>query len=138
MLFVWADAQPVRADWHNNSKTKLLFHVLDAPYHDKQENQSMFASAVKSASEKGIRIIPVAASGLDVLGQYVMRSAALLTGGTYTFLTDDSGIGNSHELPAVGKFTVEYLSDLMVRLIKGYYTGTFEEPVFWKQSDSVA
>lgn len=130
--------EAVSADWHNNSKTKLLFHVLDAPYHDKQENQSTFASAVKSASEKGIRIIPVAASGLDVLGQYVMRSAALLTGGTYTFLTDDSGIGNSHELPAVGKFTVEYLSDLMVRLIKGYYTGTFEEPVFWKQSDSVA
>lgn len=127
----------VNADWDTNCKTRLLFHVLDAPYHDKQENQSKFAGAVKSAAEKGIRIIPVAASGLDTLGQYIMRSAALLTGGTYTFLTDDSGIGNSHELPEVGEFTVEYLSDLLVRLIKGYYTGTFEEPVHWKQSESV-
>ena len=130
-------SEAVAANWHTDSKTRLLFHVLDAPYHDTQENQSKFASAVKSASEKGIRIIPVAASGLDTLGQYIMRSAALLTGGTYTFLTDDSGIGDSHELPAVGKFTVEYLSDLMVRLIKGYYTGTFEEPIHWTQSESV-
>ncbi|MDE7440505.1 MAG: VWA domain-containing protein [Clostridia bacterium] len=130
--------EAVAADWNTNSKTRLLFHVLDAPYHDLQENQSNFANAVNTAAQKGIRIIPVAASGLDTLGQYIMRSAALLTGGTYTFLTDDSGIGNSHEIPAVGEYTVEYLSDLMVRLIKGYYTGTFDEPIHWAQSDSVA
>ena len=129
--------EAVEAKWNENSKTKLLFHVLDAPYHDEQANQSVFANAVIKAAQKGIRIIPVAASGLDTLGQYIMRSAALLTGGTYTFLTDDSGIGNHHELPAVGEFTVEYLSDLMVRLIKGYYTGVFEEPVLWSQSESV-
>ena len=129
--------EAVEMKWHENSKTKLLFQVLDAPYHDEQENQSTFANAVLTAAEKGIRIIPVAASGLDTLGQYTMRSAALLTGGTYTFLTDDSGIGFSHEVPAVGEFTVEYLSDLMVRLIKGYYTGTFEEPISWTQSESV-
>ena len=130
-------AEAVEMNWKTNAKTKLLFHVLDAPYHDKQENQSVFANAVKSAAQNGIRIIPVAASGLDTLGQYIMRSSALLTGGTYTFLTDDSGIGNHHELPVVGEFTVEYLSDLMVRLIKGYYTGTFEEPVHWSKSESV-
>ena len=129
--------EAVNANWNANSKTKLIFHVLDAPYHDTQDHQSVFANAVNSASEKGIRIIPVAASGLDTLGQYIMRSAALLTGGTYTFLTDDSGIGDSHELPAVGEFTVEYLSDLFVRLIKGYYTGEFEAPVLWSQSESV-
>lgn len=128
--------EAVEADWHTDSKTRLLFHVLDAPYHDGQEIQSSFANAVKSAARKGIRIIPVAASGLDTLGQYIMRSAALLTGGTYAFLTDDSGIGDSHEIPDVGEFTVEYLSDLMVRLIKGYYTGEFEEPISWKQADS--
>lgn len=130
-------SEAVAADWHTNSKTKLLFHVLDAPYHDEQQNQSAFSTAVKTAADKGIRIIPVAASGLDTLGQYIMRSAALMTGGTYTFLTDDSGIGDSHEMPAVGEFTVEYLSDLMVRLIKGYYTGTFESPVPWSQSENV-
>ena len=129
--------EAVEGNWHENSKTRLIFHVLDAPYHDNQENQSVFANAVNKAAEKGIRIIPVAASGFDTLGQYIMRSAALLTGGTYTILTDDSGIGLSHTLPDVGEFTVEYLSDLMVRLIKGYYTGEFEEPVPWFQSENV-
>lgn len=131
-------SEAVAVDWHENSKTKLLFHVLDAPYHDEQEIQGKFSGAVKTAAQKGIRIIPIAASGLDTLGQYIMRSAALLTGGTYTFLTDDSGIGNSHELPDVGEFTVEYLSDLMVRIIKGYHVGIFDEPVPWTQSSSVA
>lgn len=130
--------EAIEANWHSYSKTRLIFHVLDAPYHDEQENQTAFSNAVKSAAEKGIRIIPVVASGLNTLGQYIMRSAALLTGGTYVFLTDDSGIGDSHELPVVGEFTVEYLSDLMVRLIKGYYTGTFEKPVPWTQSENVA
>ena len=130
-------AEAIQMNWTSDCKTKLLFHVLDAPYHDNQKNQSVFANAVKGAAQQGIRIIPVAASGLDTLGQYIMRSAALLTGGTYTFLTDDSGIGDSHILPDVGEFTVEYLSDLTVRLIKGYYTGTFEEPVHWTQSESV-
>lgn len=130
-------SEAVGMSWHENSKTRLLFHVLDAPYHDEQEYQSRFASAVYSAAGKGIRIIPVAASGLDTLGQYIMRSAALLTGGTYTFLTDDSGIGDTHELPAVGEFTVEFLSDLMVRVIKGFYTGTFEEPIPWNEAESI-
>ena len=42
------------------------------------------------------------------------------TGGTYVFLTDDSGIGNSHIKATVGDHKVEKLADLMVRLIKKY------------------
>lgn len=130
-------SEAVSMDWHSDSKTRLIFHVLDAPYHDEQAHQSRFADAVKSAAQQGIRIIPVAASGLDTLGQFTMRSAALLTGGTYAFLTDDSGIGDSHDVPAVGQYTVEYLSDLMVRLTTGYYNGAFDEPIDWRQSESV-
>ncbi len=122
--------------WSENS-TKILFHVLDAPYHDESEYQKRFAAAVREAAQKGIRIIPVAASGLDTLGQYIMRSAAVLTGGTYAFLTDDSGIGDSHSEPVVGGFTVEYLSDLMVRLTVGYHTGNMPAPVCWKDSTSL-
>jgi hypothetical protein len=42
------------------------------------------------------------------------------TNGTYVFITDDSGIGNSHLEPSVGEFQVEFLNDLMVRLINKY------------------
>lgn len=118
--------ESVNCGWREDS-TKIMFFVLDAPYHDSQDYCSKFAEYVKVAAAKGIRIIPVAASGLDTLGQYIMRSAAMLTGGTYTFITDDSGIGDHHEEPAVGGYDVEYLSDLMVRLVLKYHSGTSAE-----------
>jgi len=62
-----------------------------------------------------------------------MRSAALITGGTYVFLTNDSGIGNSHEMPAVGEFTVEYLNSCLVRVIGELYDGIPREPVDFRQ-----
>ena len=40
-----------------------------------------------------------------------------MTGGTFAFLTDHSGIGNPHTEQNVGEFTVEKLNDLMVRII---------------------
>ncbi len=41
----------------------------------------------------------------------------ILTGGSYVFLTDDSGIGGDHIEPTVGEFEVELLNDLLARLI---------------------
>ena len=49
-----------------------------------------------------------------------MRSFAILTNGTYVFITDDSGVGNDHLEPTIGDFEVEKLSDLMVRLVSEY------------------
>lgn len=63
------------------------------------------------------------ASGVDVPTQYVLRSTALITGGTYVFLTDDSGIGNGHDKPVVGEFVVEYLNSCLVRVIGELYDG---------------
>ena len=40
---------------------------------------------------------------------------AVMTGGKYVFLTDDSGVGNSHEEPDISGYTVEKLNDLMVQ-----------------------
>jgi hypothetical protein len=49
-----------------------------------------------------------------------MRSFALLTNGTYVFITDHSGIGNSHLVPTIGDYEVEKLNDLLVRLVGEY------------------
>jgi hypothetical protein len=42
------------------------------------------------------------------------------TNGTYVFITNDSGIGNDHLQATVGDYEVEFLNDLMVRLVKKY------------------
>ncbi len=76
--------------------------------------------AIKHAAEKGIKVIPISASGIEKDTEFLMRFFAISTNGTYTFLTDDSGIGDSHLKPTTGKYDVEYLNELMLRLILKY------------------
>ena len=120
--------EAVSKKWSGNS-TRLIFHVCDAPPHDDQGSQTRYVKAIKTAAEKGIRIIPVASSGIDLATEYLLRQEALLTGGTYIFLTDDSGIGESHLVPTVGEYTVEYLNAALVRIVNEYLTGMETEPV---------
>jgi hypothetical protein len=102
-------------DWSESARARLLFLVLDAPPHDTRAER--VREATQAAAELGVRIIPVSASGIDKPTEYLLRSMAILSGGTYTFLTDDSGIGNDHLEPTVGDFKVELLNDLLLRLI---------------------
>ncbi|MBQ9910016.1 MAG: VWA domain-containing protein [Lachnospiraceae bacterium] len=117
-------------NWSAHS-TKLIFHVLDAPAHDEESKRVRYENAVKAAAEKGIRLCPVLASGSDQMTEYLARSEALLTGGTFVFVTDDSGIGFGHHDPQLPDAVHEHLNALMVRLINGYHTGTFADPVAW-------
>lgn len=102
--------------WSSNARTKLLFLVLDAAPHNELKNQQRWQRAVQIAARKGIRIVPLACSGIKKDFEYLMRSVALATGGTYTFLTNHSGIGNPHIEPTTDKYEVEYLNDMLVRL----------------------
>lgn len=122
--------EAVDKQWSTGESTKLLFLVADAPAHD--SGVSRWNNAVKKASEKGIKIITVASSGIDKKTEYFFRSQSILTGGQYVYLTNDSGIGNSHIEPTIeDKLVVEYLNDCLIRLISGYYTGTFRDPVYY-------
>ena len=108
--------------WRNGA-VKLMFFVLDAPPHSEAEIKGINAQmteTVQAAAEKGIRIIPLASSGVDTETEFLLRSWALMTGGTYTFLTDHSGIGNDHLEPTIGEFEVEKLNECMIRVICEY------------------
>lgn len=103
--------------WSNENSTKIMFLILDAPPHHSEENIKELYSKIKAAAKKGITIIPLAASDTDKQTEYLMRTFALLTNGTYTFLTNDSGIGNNHIKPTIDSYEVEKLNDLLLRLI---------------------
>lgn len=121
----------VSKQWYDGTATKLIFHVLDAPPHDGQINRDTYAAAVNVAVEKGIRICPILASGADRLTEYLTRQTAALTAGRFIYVTDDSGIGDSHYDPDIPNAAVEHLNDMLVRLILGYHTGTFADPIPW-------
>ena len=111
--------------WSDES-VKLMFMIFDAPPHDDKADK--LESAVKKAAERGIRIIPVVSSNSDRNTELFGRSAAIMTGGTYVFLTDDSGIGYSHLEPIIGEHKVEKLYDIIVRIINEYKQGEIKMP----------
>jgi hypothetical protein len=103
--------------WEDDAQAKLLFVVLDAPPHYSDENVKKLQELARKAALKGIRIIPIAASGIDKSTEYLMRAMALETNGTYLFITNDSGIGNDHIAPTTDSYKVEMLNDLILRII---------------------
>ncbi|MEC4048739.1 carboxypeptidase-like regulatory domain-containing protein [Flavobacterium sp. SUN046] len=109
-----------KLNWDDESRTKLLFVILDAPPHYSPENVIKLQNIAKKAAEKGVRIIPIAASGIDKSTEYLMRAMALETNGTYLFITNHSGIGNNHIEPSTKSYKVEMLNDLILRIIVQY------------------
>ena len=109
--------------WSENT-TKLMIHVCDAPIHSEEKIMNSFADSVLALTTKGVRMIPVICSGSDDLCELTFRLAAMYTGGTYTYVTDDSGIGNAHAAPTTKVQTVvEYLNKMLERLVKQYLFG---------------
>lgn len=106
-----------KLSWSQTANARLLFLVLDAPPHNDPASIASLQRSVAKAAALGIRLIPVAASGIDKSTEYLLRAMALGTNGTYVFLTDDSGIGNPHIKPTTDQFAVEKLNALLVRLI---------------------
>ena len=107
--------------WDRNARTKLAFLLLDAPAHQDQEGViASLQKSVKLYAEKGIKIIPIAASGVDKNTEFMLRFFAVSTGGTYVFITNDSRIGNDHIAATVGEYQVELLNSLIIRLINKY------------------
>ncbi len=105
-------------------KTMLL--VADAPPHD--ENFGTTWLAARHLRANRVQIVPVAASGVADKAEYTMRAMAALTQSRYTFLTDDSGIGNPHAAPAIDCYLVTRLDALLRRVIDSQLSGRRIEP----------
>ena len=107
--------------WNTSARARIAFLVLDAPAH--QDHQGVVESlqaSIESYAKYGIKIIPVFCSSPTKECEFMCRFFSTLTGGTYVFLTDDSGVGGDHIEASVGDFQVEALNDLLVRLIAKY------------------
>lgn len=104
-------------DWNDDARARILFLVLDAPPHLNKDVLETLREQTLLAARKGIKIIPVASSGVDKNTEFLLRFLDVSTNGTYVFLTNHSGIGDSHIEPTIGMYDVEYLNNLLVRLI---------------------
>jgi len=107
-------------EWSDEARARLLFLVLDAPPHKTDNIAAKIRKLSAQAAKQGIRIIPVASSGVDKNTEFLMRTLAIVTGGTYVFLTDHSGIGGSHIEATVGDYDVQFLNDALVEIVDRY------------------
>jgi hypothetical protein len=106
--------------WDSSARTRLAFLILDAPAHHETAVIRSLQQSVQACAQRGIRLIPVSASGVDKNTEFMLRFYAIVTGGTYVFLTNDSGVGLPHIQATVGDYEVEQLNRLLIRLIKEY------------------
>lgn len=102
--------------WSQTARTKILFLISDAAPHG--EAKEAMKKLIEKAAAMGVRIIPLACSGTNKSYEYLQRSMALATNGTYACLTNHSGIGNNHEEPTTDSYKVELLNNLLQRLIE--------------------
>jgi hypothetical protein len=116
----------IQLQWRTEDTARIVFLIGDAPPHPQFVDQTM--AAVDRLRKNNVVIYPVAASGADPATEFIMRSMALLTGGHYLFLTDDSGVGAAHAEPHFPFYHVQRLEQLMIRMIASELAGRRLEP----------
>lgn len=107
-----------KLEWSPKALARLCFLVLDAPPHDEKQAEIQRLTAAYAA--KGIKIIPIAASGVDKPTEFLMKQMAALTEGDYIYITDHSGVGNSHIKPTGGESSVDLLKNQLEKVIRKY------------------
>ena len=109
-----------KLQWNDDARSRVAFLILDAPPHHEDAIIASCQKSIEAYAASGIKVIPVAASGIDKACEFLLRSFALSTNGTYVFITNDSGVGDMHIEATVGQYEVEKLRDLIARLIIAY------------------
>ncbi|HBL85495.1 MAG: hypothetical protein A2Y17_06260 [Clostridiales bacterium GWF2_38_85] len=106
--------------WSDNAYAKLLFVMNDSPPRQTVEANARIIDAVKTATEQGIRIIPVTSSGTDTVTEFLARSLATATGGTYTFFYKNAGDIKYDVKNTVGNFKLYEFTEGITKIINEY------------------
>lgn len=108
-------------EWRGAGTVQLIFLVADAPPHLDYPQDYDYAVEMGVAAERGIKIFPLASSGLNEQGEYIFRQLAQFTQGRFLFLTYEGATngGEPGEVTThhVEDYSVANLDVLLVRLV---------------------
>ncbi len=108
-------------EWRVTETVSLIFLVADAPPHLDYGQQNHYAAEMAQAAARGIKVYPIASSGLDSQGEYIFRQIAQFTGGRFIFLTygvEGPGSSGTETSFNVSDYTVASLDALVVRIVE--------------------
>ncbi len=124
--------------WRSENTVKLIFLVADAAPHLDYANDTSYSVSMAIAARQGIKIHPIASSGLTQDGEFILRQIAQYTQGHFIFLTyqqpnapvdadpsrPELNVGTPEDIAAgqQGDYTVEQLDELVMRLIRDEFT----------------
>lgn len=98
---------------------KLVFLIADAGPKLAYSDDVKYPQSMNNAVKKGIKIYPIAASGLEDAGEYVFRQLAQYTMSKFLFITyggdEQTGGTTPHQ---VGEFKENNLDTLVVNIVK--------------------
>jgi hypothetical protein len=119
--------------WRGDDTVKLVFLVADAAPHLDYPNDYDYSQEMAVAAQRGIKIHPIASSGLTPDGEFIFRQIAQYTMGHFIFLTYEQGASGAPgdtrpdlhvgdpskpEQQQEGDYTVQQLDKLVLRLIQ--------------------
>lgn len=109
-------------EWRVEETVSLIFLVADAPpqlgYGDQEFD---YVSEMQAAAGRGIKIYPIASSGLDEQGEYIFRQLAQYTGGRFLFLTygaAGAGSTGTETTMTVDEYDVTSLDGLVMKIVE--------------------
>ncbi len=106
-------------EWRVEETVSLIFLIADAPPHLDSSQDFDYAQEIFTATENGIKIFPLASSGLDDQGEYIFRQLAQTTAGKFLFLTYGAGGEPGDDTPHhVDDYSVLSLDDLVVKVVE--------------------
>ncbi len=109
--------------WRQNA-IRLTFIITDAPPHLDYKQDYTYISAIKEASERGIKIFSIGTGGLDINGEYVLRQISQFTNAKYIFLTygekgeSEGGAAGSVSHHTGANFPQDKLESIVIRFAK--------------------
>ncbi|MCA9912385.1 MAG: VWA domain-containing protein, partial [Anaerolineae bacterium] len=116
--------------WRGSDTVKLVFLVADAPPQLNYRDDVNYTISMHEALERGIKIHPIASSGLQPEGEYILRQIGQYTMGHFIFLTYEDGtpgtpgeerpdlqVGSPEDEQGIGDYSVAELDELVLRLI---------------------
>ena len=117
-------------EWSEGPASRVLVVIADAPPQPYADENYNWTQAMNDASRRGIRLLPVAASGSDRNVEFLFRAMGSMTTTPYVYLTDESGIGAPHMEADTDRVAVERFNDLLTRLVISDLRGEgMHEPV---------
>jgi Mg-chelatase subunit ChlD len=107
--------------WRPDATARMLVVIGDAPPHLDYRDERDYADAARRAAARGIKMYTVAASGMDVTGQIVMRQMSQFTGASNLFVlrggAGPQSVGGGDPQSSCGGTQGQYASGNLDQLI---------------------